>query len=87
MHHWKRVWEGSLRVRAQTRLNRRKHRRFQWLHDAICSLLVCHRLIEGGYNLYMMILIARQYLNWILLKYLIIYVEIHRQIIEICIVN
>ena len=28
-------WEDSLGVRVQTTLNRIKHRRFQWLHDAI----------------------------------------------------
>ncbi len=28
--------EGSHGVKFQIRINRRKHRRFQWLHDAIC---------------------------------------------------
>jgi len=30
--------EDALGVEVQIRINRRKHSRFQWLHDAICSL-------------------------------------------------
>jgi len=29
--------EGLHGIEVQIRVNRRKHRRFQWLHDAICS--------------------------------------------------
>jgi len=31
--------EDALGEKVQIRMHRRKHRRFQWLHDAICSLL------------------------------------------------
>jgi hypothetical protein len=30
-------WAGPLGDRVQISKNRRKHSRFQWLHDAICS--------------------------------------------------